>query len=619
MRANRSDGADRGARNSVSNFFNIGLLLLLCGLFAQLRWAKLDELLQGDPVHWLHEFSRVAGGELPYRDFSFQYPPFSAFIFGWAFHFLGATFATASILVNFWSFSIVLLCYAITRFLLPSALRFPACFLLICVCATSLTNFNLFSYRTYTPALQTGASGALLSLVGMLRVLRNRGGIGVNVAMIASGCAIALLSKPEFALANICALVLFTSLNGRRWWNVKMLALSTLPATALYVLLARLVGLRDLMAGISGYGLATFACPWWPTGIGTFGVAAALGEAIVIASVASLAWRDHFQRRFGEAYARLLLLAIPGAIVYVAYILTINRGALTSTRPLYAKVALILPSLVWTAPVLMPVMWTAIPIFFYLLGRRFRSRVQTSKRAAELLLVLVFPVSMSARAWFGSTQGVVADISAACYPFLLILGPYLLWNFLSRPSPSIPAVPVVASIVIIYGLARLVGGTSLFTERNYRALETTAGMVRISDYSPGIEVYRYIATHTSPSEYVLELPYGGGINFAAGRRNPIFDTMLWNMEIPREYQQKDLERIERRRPKFIVAEDLPRFGTNFSFGNAGNRACVCPRLVWTPDRPSWDPHYVYPLVNYIARNYRPAVKLEGKTILEANP
>src|SRR6266436_4750309 len=108
-----------------TDLLNLGLLVLVCALFAWLRWSKLDELLWGDPVHWLHEVSRVATGELPYRDYSFQYPPFTAFFFGWTFHFFGSTFANASVLVNLCSFSVVLLCYSLTRFLLPPGLRFP--------------------------------------------------------------------------------------------------------------------------------------------------------------------------------------------------------------------------------------------------------------------------------------------------------------------------------------------------------------------------------------------------------------------------------------------------------------------------------------------------------------
>src|SRR5258706_658186 len=209
---------------------NVAAIVLLCAIFSWLRWVRLDELLWGDPVHWLHEVSRVSTGELPYRDYSFQYPPFTAFFFGWIFRLFGSTFANASILVNFWSFSVVLLCYSLTRFLMPAGLRFPVCFLLVCVCATSLTNFNLFSYRIYTPALETGAAGALMSLLGMLRVLRNRGSSALNLAIISAGSGIALLSKPEFAIADVFALALFALVHRQFWWDLKMLAAATLPA-----------------------------------------------------------------------------------------------------------------------------------------------------------------------------------------------------------------------------------------------------------------------------------------------------------------------------------------------------------------------------------------------------
>jgi hypothetical protein len=451
----------------------------------------------------------------------------------------------------------------------------------------------------------------------MLRVLRNKGCSVINLAIIAAGSGIALLSKPEFAIANVFALALFAFVHRQFWWDLKMLAAATLPAAALYAWLASAVGLRNLLAGISGYGLATFACPWWPTGIGVFGVAAAIGEALLIATILSFPWRRAFHNCYGSAYRWMLVLTLPGALIFLAYLVMENIEPFTSARPLPAKIMVILPTVLWTARVLLPVMWTAILLFVYLLGRALRAKL--TPHSAELLLILAFPVSMSPRTWFGSTQGVTADIAASCYPFLLVLGPYLLWSFLTKASPKIPAMLIVGCIVIIYGAGRLTGGSFLFTDRNYRPLETAAGPVKISDYSPGIDIYRYVAAHTSPSDYVLEIPYGGGINFASGRPNPIFDTMLFNMQIPPEYQRKDLERIGQRAPKLIIAQDSPRLGTNFSFGSAGNRACVCPRLVWIPDRPSWDPDYVYPLVEYIARNYRPAARIGGKVILEPNP
>jgi hypothetical protein len=602
-----------------SDALNLSILLLLCGILAWLRWARLDELLWGDPVHWLHEVSRVAQGELPYRDFSFQYPPFTAFFFGWMFRAFGTTFRVASLLINFWSFATVLLCYTLTKYLLPPAMRLPTCFLLIAVGATSLTNFNLFSYRIYSPSLETGAVGTMLALLGILRLLENKGSESVSLSAVGIGSTIALLSKPEFALAAICALFLFATLNQRGWWNVKLLAIAILPSVALYLGLARIVGRHNMMAGISGYGLATFACPWWPTGLGVFGVASALGEALLIATVISFPWRRDFETWYGSAYHRVRWLSIPGVLIFMAYVVTMNRQALASSRSVMDKAMQILPSLLWTAPVLLPVMWTTIVLFGWLTLRWLRDRPGFGHRNAVLLLILILPVSMSPRTWFGSTQGVTADIAASCYPFLLILGPYLLWRFLSAPSARIPATAIVGSLAVLYGLARLVGGATLFTQQSYRDLETAAGKVSISDFSPGIPIYGYIAAHTAPSEEVLELPYGGGLNFASGRRNPIFDTMLFNMEIPSEFQQRDLDRMEQRKPKLVIGADVPRLGMNYSFGIPGDRACVCPRLVWAPDRPSWNPDYIYPLAGYLEAHYHAVWRGGGKVILERNP
>ena len=58
-------------------------MALVCTFFIVTRWKKMGSLLWLDPARWLNEFSLVARGEMPYRDFSFQYPPFAAFFYGW--------------------------------------------------------------------------------------------------------------------------------------------------------------------------------------------------------------------------------------------------------------------------------------------------------------------------------------------------------------------------------------------------------------------------------------------------------------------------------------------------------------------------------------------------------
>lgn len=54
----------------------------------------MDSLLWLDPARWMNEMSRVARGEMPYRDFSFQYPPFYGFFYGWLLRIFGIGFTT---------------------------------------------------------------------------------------------------------------------------------------------------------------------------------------------------------------------------------------------------------------------------------------------------------------------------------------------------------------------------------------------------------------------------------------------------------------------------------------------------------------------------------------------
>ena len=53
----------------------------------------------------------------------------------------------------------------------------------------------------------------------------------------------------------------------------------------LYGVLGAVVGYGNLMDGLSGYGQSSLFCPWWPTGLGAFGAAAALAYGAVLAAL----------------------------------------------------------------------------------------------------------------------------------------------------------------------------------------------------------------------------------------------------------------------------------------------------------------------------------------------
>ena len=600
-----------GSSETVLEVVFIGLI---CVLFAYLRWGKLNTLVREDPAIWLFQLARTARGELPYRDFSWNYPPLAIFVFGWALRWFGSTFAAVQAAVDVVSLIIIFLSDALLRMFLPRALRLATLILLITIGATAQTFFTLFSLLTYSPSLLFGTLGLLTFLVGVIHYARNGGRGKLDTALIGLGSFISLLSKPEPALACACTLtvlgwlyrrVWFADVPVRRWIPnyVQLLALCVVPAALIYVWTARAVGTDNLRAGILGYGLATFACPWWPTGLGLFGALAALGQAVVIASLTSLPWKQEFSRQYGRHYTMLLWSAWPCVLLYLGYYAFLNRGTLSSAEPSLMKLKTVVPTLVWTSPVLLPVMWSAIAYCCYL-GYRVLRGADTSRSSLELLLFLLGPVVMSSRSLFGTTLYPRTEVSAICYAPFILLGPVLLWRFLDQgASRSRAPAFVVLALVLGYAAIRVIGGYGMFlSDRDYETLATNAGNIRLRTDDGSAEIYRYVVASTSPSDSVLEIPYGGGINFASGRPGSAFTTEFEQLRMAPEFLQRDVALVSRLKPKVILADDRPNFGS--FYGWEGNMNCSFPRLVLQPDTASGDASYVLPVVQYITEHYR---------------
>ena len=425
------------------DLLNLMIILLFCISLIGLRWLKMETLVSGDPARWLFEGQRVAAGDIPYKDFTWNYPPLSVLLLGWVLKCFGVTFLVAQVFVDVLSLSVVLLTYCLVRLLLPGFLHLPTMFCLISVCGTSLMFFNLFSFLTYVPALQLGAAGFLLFLIGVLRYVRTGSLQSFTWLLLTAGAFIAAYSKPESLVATYTTLLVLAVVDRFSWFAgrdisdwirhyAKLGLACGGPAAIAYVWMAVLAGPANLRAGITGYGQATAFCPWWPTGLGIFGAGAALGQAAFLAIAFSLTrWRQ-FTARFGRTCNWGLAVGAAGLCIYSAYILSLNWRLLTGNRSFADKVWHSSQSTVWTSAVLLPVMWSCVVLWFYLAFRCLTSR--DARRHADslgVLLVLTGPVAMSTRGLFNWNQGTRTDVAGICYPFFLVLGPYLLWRLLS--------------------------------------------------------------------------------------------------------------------------------------------------------------------------------------------
>jgi hypothetical protein len=596
--------SEAAQRWTTEDTLNAAAVAVLTAIFAALRWEKMGSLLWLDPAHWLNEISRAAGGEIPYRDFSFQYPPFAIYLYGWLLRAFGTRFSTVQAITDVIDGATIACSYALIRRLFPRSLHLAVASCLVAVCSTSLMNFNLFSFETYSPSLQTGAIGVLLLLFGLLGYIREGLMSSRGWALTACGGFIAVSSKPEAALAAVCLLSLAGRIAGSLRVSVRVAAVALLPGAAAYALAGWAAGMANLRAGVTGYGLATAFCPWWPTGVGLFGMLAYCGAAAAIAGLATLPKWNTFRALYSRRYGALLASAAGGAVVYGSYIFYQSHDALTAPGlALAERVRRTVPYVLFSSPVLEPGLCVSIAIFVAL-AWRVLVRGAGRPEDRESLLITAIPAVMGTRALFGTTQGVYPEVAAICYPFLLILGPYFLWRLLTQAGPRY-AVAAVIALTVGYGLLRVAGGwPDMLSDRHYRTLSTAAGDVRVRNFDIDAKVYDYVMRHTVSEDYVLDLPYGGGINFASGRRYPIFNVQLWGLGVPGYYEQRDLELIQRRPPKVIIGLDEASLGTYWGFGQRGNRTCPCPRLVWMPDTPSWDPSHVFPVVRYIQEHYR---------------
>ncbi len=292
---------------------------------------------------------------------------------------------------------------------------------------------------------------------------------------------------------------------------------------------------------------------------------------------------------------RLWPAAIPGLGFYLSYeIFEYGWNAQNLIRAMAS-----------TTDVFRAALWPAIVYWAYLFGKGFRNHGVLPAIDSKKLLLLTAPVLMSARSLFGTVLTPFPEVPAICYPFVILIGPWLLYQALSAPGDAITrksARRFVAALAICYIAVRIVGGyPEILSNRHYTQIQTVAGPIKVSDGGVSAGIYKYVIEHSSPSEGILELPYGGGIGFASGRRSPTYSTLFVQLSPPESVQRLDVERMRAAPPAIVIARDDARFGTYY--GVELPVGCEFPRIVWKSAKRAGDPNHILPIVDYIRANY----------------
>jgi hypothetical protein len=274
---------------------------------------------------------------------------------------------------------------------------------------------------------------------------------------------------------------------------------------------------------------------------------------------------------------------------------------------------------------LLPVMWWSIVAWFVLLGRYIGAwfrRFAFSSEAAWLWVLLTIGVALSARSLFGDSHSVTTMVPVAAMPIWLIVGVYGLLAILQRfktdeadEGRALWSKVVLIVVIVLAGL-RLIVGLIDESRATYTALPTKAGMVRLADRASAA-IYAAVLRETQPTDRVLDVAYGGGINFAARRASPTFSTQWWYLLPAQKYVDQDMTQFTQHPPRLVIANELPDFGA--SFGVISPTRCPFPRLVWRPDEPAYDPTRRFAVIDAIQAEYRSIANYDGLLVLEKQP
>lgn len=617
------------SRSGRVTWGQVGCLLALGAFFSVAHWTRLNSLW-GDPARWLFEAGRAAGGEAPYRDFMWQFPPLSVWLMSGVFRLFGATFETAQLALDVLGAISVMLIWQLARRVLAPRLAWPTTAALTLALGTGIgPDMTWFSLQLYTPAQLTGLIGLLLVLIVVIDDVQLHPMSPRRWIALSLGSTIGLLSKPEFALGIVAALATGMIINRQvrfyhqpidRWrrQGLLWLAAGLGPAALVYVVTGLIVGFDRLVAGVTGYGAAKYICPWWPTGFSLFGVLAALGMgAAYVAGISALRF-NKLPLQGGRRYLTLWLGAawgVIGAVIYLPALLRQNGYSAITFEDL-ARLA------TDTGVLLLPVLWWTLTLGVRDVSRWWAALRRQTPVSTELSVSLVLAavvLALALRGLFGDQNAITPLVAMAAVPLLFVVGmrwlPASLRFFeTAQADRDVQTWERVLLIgLAVFGAARLAVWAAFDLDRAYHPLVTEAGTVQVAD-AASAPVYEFLRARLSPDEALLDVAYGGGVNFALRRSSPVFSTQWWFMAPPPWTLEEDAARFGAQPPRYVIGNTLPYFGA--SYGSITPTACTFPRLVWRPDELGYDPAQTFPVLDEIIARYRPAVEIAGTVVLE---
>jgi hypothetical protein len=618
------------ARLVASRPLQIALLVLVAILFSAANWLKLGSFWMDAPRS-LFEMYRFSKGEIPYRDFTFPYPPLAVFLCGFVLRLLGATFTVVQVTYGLLSVACVLAAWVLARRIAPPLPALLATITFTLVGATNGGNFAMFSIDLYAPAILIGAFGILLAAIGLVDTIRGGATLSSSALLICGGF-IGCLGKPESAAGVLAGLFCFALIN-LRWppagvsrlrilgGVTRMAVLLLGPAIVVFAVLLSWLGRRPVLDGITAYGLASVACPYWPTGFGVVGGLAALGAAMASMGIVNFLFggsRDVPSRRWEPLY----VMAGIGALCWLIYIRVFFRD-LTLQQPIRQGPVALGYLLVSANTFVLPLMWASVLMLALNAWSYLRAGIKPSSDQKTAFVILGIIAGVSTRELFNNTVSQATQATPMLYALIFPAFPMLIqhafqcWNALRGGATrvlSAPRVYAAAAVVLcLFSGLRLAGYAAREARKHYRQVSTDAGAVKLDDDGVSEEVYMFLKSRTLPGEPIADLAYGGGVNFALHRGSPLFTTQFTNFRPTLQHRERDYNQLRPSGVRFVISRQPPsvRYGTE--------NGCALPRLVWKPLACPDDAKTVFPVLQFVTDHYRPSKQFGDIVVYEKNP
>ena len=493
-----------------------------------------------DVTRWLFEIEKIGNGLHPYRDFTWQYPPFSVYLFGvWA-----SLFGNALISIKILHILIGLVIFYLSYSIIYTEIKNRSNSILLVTLVFLLTNFSnhfrLFSIQLYTPAVLTALLGTILTIFMVQRLLYEEQITHKNVLLLALGLAITLSSKPEWGLATLLIVLIYALA------NYKVLKIRFLLFLMAYSFGFTMVfygpalitsGVHEIINGITGYGFA--------------------GGQV-----------EEVKKKVFFYYDIYIFICLVSAFVFgTICIVYRNRNV---------KYLLFLMA----AVLVLQIVLVNYPNYEHLSQFRILKVIVDSTRHSPILLIIllsIYPLVFKTKKmdrknylfYFIIGFGVLllnlrvillGGHFSFFYPFSLLIT-FLIVKLLTESYQATSDENEHITFKPVFILSIFAASCFLFFNKNSTtvSIETKKGefAAGASYMSPFQKVLDYLSKNRAENDKVISIPYGGNFEYVLGQNHNIYQTQFVRFSLSEENKSKVVDQLKKINPKFIVSMDFP--------------------------------------------------------------